>query len=65
MTYRYTAKIYQGDGEILVHSGNDMSDLMQWMHEQAETSYDEVLGEVIDNESKEVVKNFKYTPPLD
>ncbi|GEM_PF-1070193 len=64
MKYTYTAKIYLEDGEVILHSGNNVEELMVWMHGQAEASFGDMNGEIIDNKTHHVVKHFQYTPPF-
>lgn len=63
MKHKYTAKVYLEDGEIILNSGDDVEELTAWMNTQAEASFDEINGEIIDNMTQQIVKHFQYTPP--
>lgn len=63
MKHKYTAKIYLDDGEAIFTSGNDIEELIAWLNSQAEASFGELNGEIIDNATQEVVKHFQYVPP--
>lgn len=63
MKHRYTAKISFEDGESLFNNGDDVEELISWMKSQAEASFGQTNGEVIDNHTQKVIKSFQYTPP--
>lgn len=63
MKHKYTAKIYFDDGEMILSSGDDIEELMMWMNNQAEASFGEIKGEIIDNMTHQIVKQFEFTPP--
>lgn len=64
MDYKYTAKLNLEDEGVLVNEGNDIEELMMWMYEQAEVSSHNanIRGEVMDNATQSIVKNFHYNP---
>lgn len=63
MKHTYTAKVTFEDGEVIYLSGDDVEKLLGWIQEQADSSFGETRGEIIDNTSQKVVKHFAYTPP--
>jgi len=63
MTPNYTAKMYLDKDEILQNSGDDMDQLYTWMLAQAEGKFGNIHGEVIDNMTQEVVRQFRKVPP--
>lgn len=63
MTPNYTAKMYLDKDEILQNSGDDMDQLYTWMLAQAEDKFGNIRGEVIDNVTQEVVRQFRKVPP--
>ncbi|MHB1946643.1 MAG: hypothetical protein ACYCQI_00840 [Gammaproteobacteria bacterium] len=63
MTPNYTAKMYLDKDEILQNTGDDMDQLYTWMLAQAEDKFGNIRGEVIDNMTQEVVRQFRKVPP--
>jgi len=63
MTFRYTAKIYFDEGEIMHESGDDADELYNWMLLKTQGKFGNFNGEVIDNKTKKVVKSFCKSPP--
>lgn len=63
MKHRYTAKIYLENGEILINSGDNVEELTAWINAEVESNFDEVKGEVIDNNTETVVKSIQYSSP--
>lgn len=63
MKHKYTAKLYLEDGEVILNTADDIEELIEWMNEQTEESLDDVKGEIIDNATQQVVKNFPDNPP--
>ena len=62
MKAKYTARIYLEVNEILKREGDEMEELYTWMLVQAEGKFGSVRGEITDNKSKQVVKQFRKTP---
>ncbi|MHB1949792.1 MAG: hypothetical protein ACYCQI_16970 [Gammaproteobacteria bacterium] len=60
--YKYVAKIYFGSEEISNQSGNDVEALYVWMLTQANGNPSDIHGEIIDNETSEVIRRFRKSP---
>lgn len=63
MGQKYTAKIYLEKDELLNKSGDDLDGLYMWMLTQAEGQFGNVHGDIIDNKTQEVVRQFRKAPP--
>lgn len=63
MDHKYMAKIFLEDDEIIINEGDTIEELLVWMQDQAEVSFYQVKGEIIDNATHKVVKEFQYSPP--
>lgn len=62
MNQHYTARIYCGTEEIAQKSGDDGEQLYVWMLTYADGVSGEIHGKVIDNETNQVIKQFKKQP---
>ncbi|MDI9817932.1 MULTISPECIES: hypothetical protein [unclassified Legionella] len=62
MKYPYTAKIYSQDEVVAQKSGDDIEHLYLWMLTFANGFSCRIQGEIIDNETKEIVRKFKESP---
>lgn len=60
---KYTAKIFLGEDEMMHNLGNDMDELYAWMLTLAEGKFGNVHGEIVDNQTQEVVRKFRKAPP--
>ncbi len=65
MKHKYTAKVYLEDEEMIENTGNDLDQLKIWMQGQAEATYSEIRGEIIDNNTHKVIDSMEYSPPED
>lgn len=63
MKHRYIAKVYFEDGQILENTSNDLEELTKWMSDQAEATFNDIKGEILDIHSNRVVKSIQYSPP--
>lgn len=63
MGLRYTAKIYMDDEVLMEESGEDLDELYNWMMLKAHGKFGNISGEIIDNQSKKVVRSFRKSPP--
>jgi hypothetical protein len=63
MTYRYTAKVYFEDGEIIENKGDNLEQLTEWLSDQVESSFGEIKGEIYDHHENHLVKTIEYSPP--
>ena len=61
--YRYTAKLYIGNGLVGSQEGNDETALYEWMLAQAQSLLGDVHGEVIENKTGKIVQRFRKSPP--
>ena len=61
MKHKYAAKVYLQDGEILTNTGDDVDELIIWMQDHTESSYDLIKGEIIETATQQIVKHFQYT----
>lgn len=59
MSTHYGAKIYCGDEEIAHQSGDDLEQLYVWMLAFAEKTSGEIHGEITDNITHQMVRQFK------
>ena len=55
----YTAKLYEGEQEILHKSGDDIDALYVWMLAQAHGKAGNFSGDIINDATKEIIKHFK------
>lgn len=60
---KYTAKLYFAKDETDHLEGDDLDELYTWMLVQADSQFGSVSGEIIDNKTKKVVKQFRKAPP--
>lgn len=60
---KYTAKLYLAKDEIVDSEGDDIDKLYSWMLAQAEGKFGSVHGEIIDNKTNKVVRQFRKSPP--
>jgi hypothetical protein len=63
MSEKYSAKIYLGRDIIFQQSGEDIDELHAWMLARAEGVFGNIHGEIINNETLEVVRKFRKAPP--
>ena len=63
MSFRYTAKMYFDNNEVTHESGDDVDELYNWMLTKAQGKFGNWHGEVIDNKTHEIVRNFRKAPP--
>jgi hypothetical protein len=63
MKFKYTPKIYLGNEEIANTSSNDAEQLYIWMLSQANGNPSNIHGEIIDNESHQIIRQFRKCPP--
>lgn len=63
MKQKYTAKMYLGKEEIASKSGDDLDALYAWMLSHAEETFGNVHGEIIDDKTHEIVRQFRKAPP--
>ena len=59
MSEHYTAKMYCGAEEIAQKSGDDIEQLYVWLLAAANGPNGGSHGEIIDNETRQVVRHFK------
>lgn len=59
MGTQYRANIYCGADEIAHQSGDNMEQLYVWMLAYVEKTSGEIHGEIIDNITHQVVRQFK------
>ena len=59
MSEHYTAKMYCGAEEIAHKSGDDIEQLYVWLFGVANGPNGGNHGEIIDNETQQVVRQFK------
>jgi hypothetical protein len=59
MQHKYDAKIYFGEKIVLYTTGDDIEQLYVWMLSNSDKHMGFIHGEIIDNQSHEVVKKFK------
>lgn len=55
----YTAKLYEAEQEIQRKSGDNLDELYVWMLAQAHGKPGNFSGDVINNQTEEVVRHFK------
>lgn len=60
MKYTYTATLYLGNDKVLNNTGDDLEQLYIWMLSLAAgENSDDVHGEIINNQTHELVKQFR------
>nr|WP_028372230.1 hypothetical protein [Legionella lansingensis] len=62
MNHQYTAKVYSEDAEVAQKTGDDLEELYIWMLTYNNGHGCGTHGEVIDNQTQEVVRTFKKSP---
>ncbi|MBA3660830.1 MAG: hypothetical protein H0W64_03815 [Gammaproteobacteria bacterium] len=60
---KYIAKIYFDDEAVAEEEGNDVETLYSWMLTKTQGKFGNFSGEIIEIESKKVVKGFRKSPP--
>lgn len=60
MKHKYIAKVYVDD-EIVETSGDNVEELIVWMNGQAESSFNEIKGDIIDNKTHQIIKSIQYS----
>ena len=63
MAFKYTAKIYFDDEEVMQEEGNDVDELYNWMLAKTQGKFGNFNGEIIDNKTGESIKGFRKAPP--
>lgn len=63
MNHKYTARIYLEKDEVEDSSGDDLDELYAWMLSRAEGTFGNIHGDIIENATKEVVRQFRKSPP--
>lgn len=62
MAHKYTAKLYYGERVIADNSGDDIEQLYIWMIVQANGKLGDVHGEVMDNQTQKIIRQFRKSP---
>lgn len=67
MQYKYTARLtIENDQEnVILNPGDDIDVLTAWIKDQMDGSEEDMLGEIIDNKTHQIIKHFRYVPPLE
>lgn len=60
MKHKYTAKVYISDDEIVETSGDNVEELILWMNSQAEASFNDITGDIVDNKTHQIIKSVQY-----
>lgn len=59
MTYLYTAIIYSQEEKIIQKESDNLDELHVWMLTYENGTYCHFSGEIIDNKTQEVVRQFR------
>ncbi len=59
MKEQFTAYVYCKEEKIATQTGNDLEKLYTWMLTQVNGNFYDIHGEIIDNQTKEVVRTFR------
>ena len=59
MNEQYSASVYCNEERIAVHDGDDVDKLYVWMLLQVNDHSGDVHGEILDNQTNEVVRRFR------
>jgi hypothetical protein len=58
---QYTANLYCNEDIIATNTGDDVDTLYAWMIARVDGNFGDVHGEIIDNNTQEIVKKFQKT----
>jgi hypothetical protein len=59
LEHTYLVKLYLGDNEVIGNAGDDLEQLYVWMLSQAGEILGDIHGEIIDNKTLEIVRQFR------
>ncbi|MCE0723285.1 MULTISPECIES: hypothetical protein [Legionella] len=62
MSEQFTANVYCKEERIATQTGNDIDQLYTWMLIQVNGHFDDIRGEIIDNQTKNTVRTFRKAP---
>lgn len=62
MNEQFTAIVYCKEEQIAIQTGNDIDQLYTWMLAQVGSSFDDVHGELIDNDTHKTIRTFCKSP---
>ncbi|KTD41748.1 hypothetical protein [Legionella parisiensis] len=61
MSEQFTANVYCKEERIATQTGNDIDRLYTWMLIQVNGHFDDIRGEIIDNQTNNTVRTFRKT----
>ncbi|AWN73886.1 hypothetical protein LEAN103870_00750 [Legionella anisa] len=59
MSEQFTANVYCKEERIATQTGNDIDQLYTWMLIQVNGHFDDIRGEIIDNQTNNTVRTFR------
>ncbi|WP_028388404.1 hypothetical protein [Legionella fairfieldensis] len=59
MNHQYTACVYCNEEKIATKMGDDVDKLYVWMLLQVNGNFGDVHGEIINNDTEEIVRTFR------
>ncbi|KTD73697.1 hypothetical protein [Legionella tucsonensis] len=62
MSEQFTANVYCKEERIATQTGNDIDQLYTWMLIQVNGHFDDIRGEIIDNQTNNIVRTFRKAP---
>lgn len=62
MNTQFTANVYCKEERVATQTGNDIDRLYAWMLIQVNGYFDEIHGEIIDNQTNETIRTFCKAP---
>ncbi|MCW8444082.1 hypothetical protein OQJ05_08455 [Fluoribacter gormanii] len=62
MSKQFTANVYCKEEKIATQTGDDLDQLYTWMLIQVNGHFDDIRGEIIENNTKKTVRTFRKAP---
>lgn len=62
MSEQFTANVYCKEERVATQTGNDIDQLYAWMLIQVNGHFDDIRGEIIDNQTNNTVRRFRKAP---
>ncbi|HHT0592224.1 TPA: hypothetical protein ACTXXA_002209 [Legionella anisa] len=59
MSEQFTANVFCKEKRIATQTGNDIDQLYTWMLIQVNGHFDDIRGEIIDNQTNNTVRTFR------
>lgn len=62
MSKLFTAHVYCKEARIATQTGENLDKLYTWMLIQVNGHFDDIRGEIIDNDTNQTVRTFRKAP---